>query len=83
VATTVLDSALFRDSFGTPRMREIFEERVLIARYVEVEVALARAQGRCGVIPADAADEIAARSDVSGRAPAVPPCRRESAGGNA
>jgi len=63
VATTVLDSALFRDSFGTPRMREIFEERALIARYVEVEVALARAQGRCGVIPADAADEIAARSE--------------------
>jgi len=42
VATTVLDSALFRDSFGTPRMREIFEERALVARYVEVEVALAR-----------------------------------------
>jgi len=32
VATTVLDSALFRDSFGTPRMREIFEERAW--RYV-------------------------------------------------
>jgi 3-carboxy-cis,cis-muconate cycloisomerase len=43
-------------------MREIFEERALIARYVEVEMALARAQGRCGVIPADAATEIAARS---------------------
>jgi 3-carboxy-cis,cis-muconate cycloisomerase len=62
VATTVLDSALFRDSFGTPRMREIFEERALIARYVAVEVALARAQARCGVIPADAVEEIAARS---------------------
>ena len=62
MATTVLDSALFRDSFGTPRMREIFEERVLIARYVEVEVALARAQARCGVIPDDAARQIAARS---------------------
>jgi 3-carboxy-cis,cis-muconate cycloisomerase len=43
-------------------MREIFEERALIARFVEVEVALARAQGRCGVIPAGAAEEIAARS---------------------
>ena len=63
MATTVLDSALFRDSFGTPRMREIFEERVLIARYVEVEVALARAQGRCGVIPAEAAAGIAARAN--------------------
>jgi 3-carboxy-cis,cis-muconate cycloisomerase len=44
-------------------MREIFEERALIARYVEVEVALARAQARCGVIPAEAAEEIAARSN--------------------
>jgi 3-carboxy-cis,cis-muconate cycloisomerase len=43
-------------------MREIFDERALIARYVEIEVALARAQGGCGVIPADAAREIATRS---------------------
>jgi 3-carboxy-cis,cis-muconate cycloisomerase len=62
MATTVLDSVLFRDSFGTPRMRAIFEDRALVARYVEVEVALARAQGRCGVIPPEAALEIAARA---------------------
>src|SRR5882762_9910966 len=55
MATTVLDSALFRDCFGTPRMRAIFEDRALLARYVEAEVALARAQGRCGVIPQEAA----------------------------
>jgi 3-carboxy-cis,cis-muconate cycloisomerase len=59
---TVLDSVLFRDAFGTPAMRAIFDDRGLIARYVEVEVALARAQGRCGVIPAAAADEIARRA---------------------
>jgi 3-carboxy-cis,cis-muconate cycloisomerase len=64
MATTVLDSVLFRDSFGTPRMRAIFEDRALVARYVEVEVALARAQGRCGVIPPEAAREIAARASA-------------------
>jgi 3-carboxy-cis,cis-muconate cycloisomerase len=64
MATTVLDSVLFRDSFGTPRMRAIFEDRALVARYVEVEVALARAQGRCGVIPPEAALEIAARASA-------------------
>jgi 3-carboxy-cis,cis-muconate cycloisomerase len=64
VATTVLDSILFRDSFGTPRMREIFEDRALISKYVQAEVALARAEARCGVIPAEAAQEIAARSNV-------------------
>jgi 3-carboxy-cis,cis-muconate cycloisomerase len=64
-ATTVLDSLLFRDAFGTPRMRAVFSDRALISRYVEVEIALARAQARCGVIPADAADAIARRCDVA------------------
>jgi 3-carboxy-cis,cis-muconate cycloisomerase len=61
-ASTVLDSILFRDAFGTPRMREVFADRSLVARYIEVEVALARAQARCGVIPDDAAQAIARES---------------------
>jgi 3-carboxy-cis,cis-muconate cycloisomerase len=63
-ATTVLDSVLYRDAFGTQRMRDIFCDRALIARYIEVEVALAQAQAKCGVIPAAAAKDIAAESDV-------------------
>ena len=51
-STTVLDSILFRDAFGTPRMREVFSDLALISRYAEVEVALAKAEARCGVIPA-------------------------------
>jgi 3-carboxy-cis,cis-muconate cycloisomerase len=65
-STTVLDSILFRDAFGTPRMREVFSDFALISRYAEVEVALARAEARCGVIPQGAAEEIAARTDVAG-----------------
>src|SRR6185295_17267353 len=61
-ATTVLDSILFRDAFGTPRMREAFSDYALVSRYVEVEIALARAEARCGVIPAEA---IAAKCDVA------------------
>lgn len=64
-ATTVFDSILFRDAFGTPRMREVFSDYALISRYAEVEVALAKAEARCGVIPAEAAEQIAARTDVS------------------
>ena len=64
-ATTVFDSILFRDAFGTPAMREVFSDLSLIARYAEVEIALAKAEARCGVIPADAADEIAKRTDVA------------------
>jgi 3-carboxy-cis,cis-muconate cycloisomerase len=64
-STTVLDSILFRDAFGTPRMREVFSDISLIARYAEVEVALAKAEARCGVIPKDAAEEIAQKTDVT------------------
>jgi 3-carboxy-cis,cis-muconate cycloisomerase len=64
-STTVLDSILFRDAFGTSEMREVFSDLALISRYAEVEVALARAEARCGVIPAEAAEEIAQRTDVS------------------
>jgi len=58
-ASTVIDSLLFRDAFTTPAMRAIFADRALIGHYVEVEVALARAQAGCGVIPENAADAIA------------------------
>jgi len=64
-ATTVLDSILFRDAFGTAAMREVFSDHALISRYIEVEIALAKAEARCGVIPQAAADAIAARTDVA------------------
>ena len=64
-STTVLDSILFRDAFGTPAMREVFSDFSLISRYAEVEIALAKAEARCGVIPVEAAEEIAKRTDVS------------------
>jgi len=50
-STTVFDSILFRDAFGTPAMREMFSDFALISRYAEVEIALAKAEARCGVIP--------------------------------
>ena len=64
-AASVLDSVLFRDSFGTPQMREIFSDRAFIARCVDVEIALARAEARCGVIPAAAAQQIAETCDAT------------------
>jgi adenylosuccinate lyase len=63
-ATTVLDSVLFRDAFGTPAMREVFSDHALVGRYVEIEIALAKAEAKCGVIPVEAAEAIA-KLDVS------------------
>ncbi len=61
--STAFDSAIFRDAFGTPDMRAVFSDDALVARYVEVEVALARVQGRLGIIPPEAAAAIAASAD--------------------
>ena len=63
--STVFDSAIFRDAFGSPAMRAIFSDSALVARYVDVEVALAKVQGRLGLIPPDAAQAIAAAADAT------------------
>ncbi|CCE10915.1 conserved hypothetical protein [Bradyrhizobium sp. STM 3843] len=62
MGSTVFDSILFRDMFGTAEMRAVFSDEALVGRYLEVEVALARAQARMGVVPADAAAAIEAAS---------------------
>ncbi len=59
MAATVIDSLLFRDAFGTPAIRQAFSDHALIRCYIEVEIALARAEAACGVIPAAAAAAIA------------------------
>ncbi|WP_198029449.1 3-carboxy-cis,cis-muconate cycloisomerase [Bradyrhizobium sp. WSM3983] len=44
--------------FGTAEMRRVFSDEGLIERYLEAEAALARAQARAGVVPAEAAAAI-------------------------
>jgi 3-carboxy-cis,cis-muconate cycloisomerase len=61
-ASTVLDSILYRDAFGTPQMREVFADSSFIGRCIEVEIALAKAEARCSVIPPEAAEVIARES---------------------
>jgi 3-carboxy-cis,cis-muconate cycloisomerase len=63
-ASTVMDSLLFRDAFGTQTMRNVFSEEALVERYIEVEIALAQAQALCGVIPQEAADTISHESRI-------------------
>jgi len=62
---SVLESAIFKDMFGTPAMREVFDDAATVRRYVETEVALARVQGKLGVIPEAAARAIEARADAA------------------
>jgi 3-carboxy-cis,cis-muconate cycloisomerase len=64
MAIGMLDSAVFADMFGTPEMRGVFGDSAFLARCVEVEAALARAQGRLGIIPAEAATAIAQAAEA-------------------
>ncbi|WP_020124448.1 adenylosuccinate lyase family protein [Streptomyces canus] len=61
--STVFDSFLFRDLFGTAEMRAVFCDRAYVDQVVRVEVALAQAEARVGVIPRHSADVIAASCD--------------------
>lgn len=56
---------LLRELFGDDEMIEIFSARRTVGAWMEVEAALARAQGRLGVIASDRAEAIdAACADV-------------------
>src|SRR5689334_20529837 len=64
-----LDSTIFTDMFGTAAMRAVSGDDAFLMRCAEVEAALARAQGRLGIIPAEAAEAVThtANSLASGR----------------
>jgi 3-carboxy-cis,cis-muconate cycloisomerase len=62
--STLLDSNIFKDIFTTPQMREVFSDERRTAYYLEIEAALARVQGRLGVIPAEAAREIVSKCRI-------------------
>ncbi|MGN6750017.1 MAG: class-II fumarase/aspartase family protein, partial [Xanthobacteraceae bacterium] len=55
---SLIDSAVFRDIFSTAEMRSVFSDENRVQKYLDFEAALARAQGRLGIIPKDAAEEI-------------------------
>jgi len=56
--STILDSDIFKDMFGSAEMRAVFSDDNQLKCFVAAEVALAVAQGRTGVIPQEAADAI-------------------------
>lgn len=62
--SSILDSAVFRDIFTTPAMRGIWSDESRVQKYLDFEAALARAQGRLGIIPKNAAAEIVRHCDA-------------------
>ena len=56
--STIIDSAIFQGIFSSDAMRQVWSDENRTRKYLDIEAALARVQGRLGVIPQEAADEI-------------------------
>ncbi|MBO8167878.1 MAG: adenylosuccinate lyase [Thermoanaerobacteraceae bacterium] len=64
MAAHMIDSYLFKEQFGTDEMRGIFDDQNLIQKWLDVEVALAQAEAKLGIISRAAAEEIARKGKV-------------------
>lgn len=65
MASHVIDFLILGNNFGTSEMRAIWSEQHRLEKQVQVEVALAQAQGELGVIPREVADAIIEKADAS------------------
>jgi 3-carboxy-cis,cis-muconate cycloisomerase len=65
MTATVVDSIIFRHIFSSEPMRQIFSDENRVQCYLDIEATLARVQARLGLIPQQAADEIATRCTLS------------------
>ena len=61
--STIIDSKIFGDIFSSAAMRQVWSDENRTAKYIDVERALAIVQGRLGIIPQKAADEIVSNCD--------------------
>ncbi len=64
MACNMLDSMLYKNSFSTPHMREIFDDLAIVQNILDFEVALAQTQAEMGIIPKEAAEEITKKAKV-------------------
>ena len=58
MAASIIDSRIFQGIFSSDEMRHVWSDENRTAKYIEIERALAVVQGRLGLIPQEAADEI-------------------------
>jgi 3-carboxy-cis,cis-muconate cycloisomerase len=59
MASTIIDSTIFQGIFSSEPMRRVWSDENRTQKYLDIEAALAKVQGRMGLIPQEAADEIA------------------------
>ena len=56
--STIIDSVIFQGIFSSDAMRQVWSDENRTQKYLDIECALAKVQGRLGLIPQEAADEI-------------------------
>ena len=63
--STLIDSAIFQGIFSSDAMRQVWSDENRTQKYLDIEAALAKVQGRLGLIPQEAADEIISHCQLS------------------
>jgi adenylosuccinate lyase len=62
MASHVIDMIMLQNNFGTPHMREVWGDQNRLQKHLDVEAALALAEGELGMIPEKAAQMIASQA---------------------
>jgi adenylosuccinate lyase len=62
MAARLTDSAQYGHLWGTAELAELWDERARLQSWLDILAALAAAQGRLGIIPAEAAEQICAHA---------------------
>ncbi|ALS26425.1 adenylosuccinate lyase [Paenibacillus sp. 32O-W] len=60
----VIDMIMLQNNFGTAEMRHVWSDENRLQKHLDVEAALALAEAEVGLIPAEAAETIAAKAKV-------------------
>ena len=60
----IIDSEFYKNGWGTEEMRNVFSDRKRYQRWLDIEIVLAEVQAGLGIIPSEAADEIAKKAKV-------------------
>lgn len=55
----MIEDRYLQDMFSTEKMRSVWRDEARLQAWIDVEIALAKAQARLGLIPADAAEQLA------------------------
>ena len=61
----ITDSRLYGTTFASTEVASVFSDRNRVQKWFDIEAALALAQGELGIIPEEAAEEIARKADAA------------------